>query len=159
MNKTIQVPLSEEDINTLLSLESDELFFDLFEVMSSKESIASPYHLLDISIIRNTSSYFARRMLISVATNKDNLNSKFHWFDMNYIASLDFDLLDSKSQELLQYFFLTSEGIKDKERFSELKRINPDFSLENIDYKEGKLAKNKVLNKIRKYFCDKSRKN
>ena len=49
MNKTIQVPLSEEDINTLLSLESDELFFDLFEVMSSKESIASPYHLLDIS--------------------------------------------------------------------------------------------------------------
>lgn len=149
----------EEDINTLLSLESDELFFDLFEVMSSKESIASPYHLLDISLIQNTSSYFVRRMLISVATNKDNLNSKFHWFDMNYIASLDFDLLDSKSQELFQYFFLTPEGIKDKERFSKLKRINPDFSLENIDYTEVKLAKNKVLNKIRKYFCDKSRKN
>ena len=142
----------ERDIQTLLSLNDDELFFDLFEVMSDKNSAASIYHLMDISLIQNTSSYFTRRMLISMATNQENLNSKNHWFDMNYVASLDFDLLDSKSQELLQYLFLTSEGIKDKERMSKLKQIQPEFSMEKIDKKGLKLPKGKVLMRIKRYF-------
>lgn len=142
----------KEDIQTLLSLNDDELFFDLFEVMSDKNSIASIYHLMDISLIKNTSSYFARRMLISIATNKDNLNGKNHWFDMNYVASLDFDLLDSKMQGLLQYLFLTPEGIKDKERMSKLKQIQPEFSMEKIDKKGLKLPKGKVLMRIKRYF-------
>lgn len=141
----------KEDIQTLLSLNDDELFFDLFEVMSNKNNIASIYHLMDISLIKNTSSYFARRMLIAIATNKDNLNSKNHWFDMNYVASLDFDLLDSKAQDLLQYLFLTPEGIKDKERMSKLKQIQPEFSMKKNS--DGlKISKKKVLMRIKKYF-------
>lgn len=142
----------EKDIQTLLSLNNDELFFDLFEVMSNKNSIASIYHLMDISLIQNTSSYFTRRMLISMATNQENLNSKNHWFDMNYVASLDFDLLDSKMKDLLQYLFLTSEGIKDKKRMFKLKQIQPEFSMEKIDKKGLKLPKGKVLMRIKRYF-------
>ena len=120
--------------------------------MSNKNSIASIYHLMDISLIQNTSSYFTRRMLISMATNQENLNSKNHWFDMNYVASLDFDLLDSKTKDLLQYLFLTSEGIKDKKRMSKLKQIQPEFSMEKIDKKGLKLPKGKVLMRIKRYF-------
>lgn len=142
----------DEDIQTLLSLNDDELFFDLFEVMSNQNSISNSYHLMDISLIKDNSSMLARRMMISMATNQENLNSKNHWFDMNYVASLDFDLLDSKSQELLQYLFLTSEGIKDKERMSKLKQIQPEFSMEKIDKKGLKLPKGKVLMRIKRYF-------
>lgn len=140
------------DIEILKNIKNMDIFLDLFKVMNSLVSLESPHHKNDVIRISSTENKGNRMLLVKTATNKENVKSKNHLKDMEYIANLDFENLSEETIIEIKEYLLTKKGIKSLNRDKILQELaeNKNISAINFDNNSGKVLKRirKLLKKI-----------
>lgn len=136
-----------QDIEKILSIKEDDIFFDLYKIMSNMESVNSKYHLFDVNKVSQEKDNQKRKWLVLLATSKENIESPNHLKDMKFISSLDFSKIDKEKVEVMEYFFLNSTGINNPSRYTKLNELMPDEFLEENTLKEPAKKQRKLLKK------------
>lgn len=113
----------DQDIKLILKITNKSIFIDLFKLMQSENSLNSIYHIEDTLIISREENEIKRKLLLQAATNKDNLNSQNHRYDMYFITTLDLDRLSENNYKALMYYLFDKRGINDLEHISKLEKI------------------------------------
>lgn len=113
----------DKDIRKILKITNKNIFIDLFKLMQNENSLKSIHHLEDVTIISREENNFKRNLLLQVATNKDNLNSKNHRYDMYFITTLDLDKLNEQNIKVLNYYLFTQKGLNDPQHITKLENI------------------------------------
>ena len=113
----------DKDIKLILQITNKNIFIDLFKVMQNQNSLNSTSHIEDTIIISREDNDFKRNLLLQVATNKDNLNSQNHRYDMYFITSLKLEKLNDQNIKVLYYYLLNPKGINDPQHISKLENI------------------------------------
>ena len=112
------------DLNILSSVTDEDIFVDLYEFMTDKTGIKSPYHIKDALMIKNNPDEVLRNTLIRIATNIDSIKSNNHEYDMNYANMLEYDNMSYEQIMKTNYYLLEPEGINHNKVLSKNKRGN-----------------------------------
>ena len=163
----------EHDLKSILQINNEEIFFDVYRTILDENFINSQHHIIDLEIISNTKDKDARKWLTAKATHEYSINSPNHRYDMEYISKLDFKILSSEQRDLIHHYLFIRSGINHPCHVEILENIlkgEPikDYNivsnyleelqdqLSNTDTEVNLISdnesKNKVLSKIRKIF-------
>ena len=96
---------------------------DLYRLIISENSLGSIHHKKDAVLISQISIDNLRKLLLELATNKYNLNSDNHDYDMQYITKLDLDSIDKKIYDKIYYYLFRQKGINDPQRKEKLEKL------------------------------------
>ena len=113
----------DKDIKLILKITNKSIFIDLFKLMQNQNSLNSIYHLEDTQIISREENDFKKNLLLQVATNKANLNSTNHRYDMYFITTLDLSKLNEQNIKVLNRYLFNSKGINDPHHIEKLENI------------------------------------
>lgn len=138
-----------KDIETILTIKDDDIFFDLYEVMCSSTSTSSKYHLFDVDRIAQEKDDQKRKWLFLLATNEENLQGKTHLDDIILTSLIDFSILDGKKKEMMEYLFFQPKGITDPSHFSKLENLIEDQSFQIASVDTLEIKKGNLLKKIK----------
>ena len=114
------------------------LFMNLYmRLLTNEVFLQSPYHSDDFDrIIRKSVSCYegfhnySVRWLVKAATNKDNVLSGNHSYDMEYITKLDFSKLTLEIMKQMEYYLFDKDGIGAINHIEALEKL---FSGELVD--------------------------
>lgn len=116
-------PYLDKDIRIIIKITNKNIFVDLFKLMQNQTSLNGIHHLEDVNIISKEENNFKRNLLLQVATNKDNINSNNHRYDMLFITTLKLEKLNQENIKVLNYYLLTPKGINDPLHIQKLENI------------------------------------
>ena len=116
-------PYKEYDLKLLLSIKNEDIFIDLCKVMANVVSLGGGYHIKDIERISKTEDSEIRKLLIQKATDMESQYSKYHEFDMEYIANLKIDQYSRDDEDKIWYYLFDENGIKHPEHIERLEKL------------------------------------
>lgn len=160
-------PYQEHDLKLLHSVIGKEMFLDLYRLMINESSLLGPHHIKDVNLIAKTFNEKTRKLLLSKAIDENSIKSNNHEYDMQYIAKLDLDNIDTECYKKMSYYLFNESGINSIEHVSALEKLNngenieiDDPILEHLNSLEQNSNINgdnsdsnvKILSKIKKMF-------
>lgn len=137
-------PYKYKDLETLCLIKDEDMICDLYELMTTKESIESKYHLEDIKLIKEVKEKNKRKQLIELAQDEDNLKSHNHLFDMEYLKNIDLKSLSPSDYKNIRYYLFSYSGINCEKHIEKLEQIRKGEYKEDI-YSEYQTIIEKVL--------------
>ena len=136
----------DKDIRLILQITNKSIFIDLFKLMQNQNSLNGNHHIEDTQILSKEENNFKRNLLLQEATNKDNLNSINHRYDMYFITTLDLSKLNEQNLNVLYYYLLNPKGINDRDHISKLEDIYEQIlNEEEIEHPKKQIQFNKIL--------------
>ena len=130
---SIAIGEQELDIQTILSTTDEEIFIDLYKVMTNKNSLESKNHRRDVLLIANEKEKEKRKMLLSKAIDEKSLLLRTHEFDMEYISKLELHNYDKKTINKMYYYLFNNTGLNHPRHKEILEKLYNNESLEEID--------------------------
>ena len=133
----------DHDIDLLLSIEDENLFTDIYRVMSNETSLTGSHHISDLDIISKTKTNEKRKWLISKAIDDASINSDYHDYDMEYIKRLDLNSIDKETLKEIHYYLFIGKGINHPNHVEILEKLSKgetiqseELVLKYLDYLE-----------------------
>ena len=120
------------DIQTILSITDEEIFMDLYKVMTNKNSLESINHRHDVTLIAKEQVKEKRKMLVAKATDKKSLELRTHEFDMEFISLLDMSKYDKKTIDKMYYYLFNNTGLNHPRHKEILERLAAGEPIEDI---------------------------
>ena len=127
----INSPYKKFDLELLQSISNKDIFMDLYRLISDEESLNSIHHKKDAVIISQTTAENRRKLLLKLATNKYNLNSDNHDYDMEYITKLDLGSFSKKIYNEIRYYLFIKKGIDSPKHKENLEKLSQGILVDN----------------------------
>lgn len=121
------------DIQTILSVTDEDIFMDLYKVMTNKNSLESINHRHDVILIAKEQIKEKRKMLVAKATDKKSLELRTHEFDMEFISALDMSKYDKKTIDKMYYYLFNNTGLNHPRHTEILERLAAGEPIEDIN--------------------------
>ena len=123
----------ELDIQTILSVTDEDIFMDLYKVMTNKNSLESINHRHDVILIAKEQIKEKRKMLVAKATDKKSLELRTHEFDMEFISALDMSKYDKKTIDKMYYYLFNNTGLNHPRHTEILERLASGEPIDDIN--------------------------
>jgi hypothetical protein len=111
----------------------EEIFMDLYKVMTNKNSLESINHRHDVNLIAQEKNKQKRKMLLSKATDAKSLVLRTHSFDMDYISELNLESYDKQTIDKMYYYLFNNTGLTHPRHKEILERLRDKQPIEEID--------------------------
>lgn len=123
----IKSPYKDFDLNFLQNITDEDIFSDVYTLMSSKASLNSTNHKKEVFLVSKTTDKRKRRWIVGRLGFDDFIgpydNDDIREYDMEYISKLDFDSIDFNTVSRISYYMANPVGIADPKHKEKLDSI------------------------------------
>lgn len=123
----IKSPYKDFDLNFLQNITDEDIFSDVYTLMSSKASLNSTNHKKEVFLVSKTTDKRKRRWIVGRLGFDDFIgpydNDDIREYDMEYISKLNFDSIDFNTVSRISYYMANPVGIADPKHKEKLDSI------------------------------------
>lgn len=123
----IKSPYKDFDLNFLQNITDEDIFSDVYALMSSKASLNSTNHKKEVFLVSKTTDKRKRRWIVGRLRFDDFIgpydNDDIREYDMEYISKLNFDSIDFNTVSRISYYMANPVGIADPKHKEKLDSI------------------------------------
>jgi len=123
----IKSPYKDFDLNFLQNITDEDIFSDVYALMSSKASLNSTNHKKEVFLVSKTTDKRKRRWIVGRLGFDDFIgpydNDDIREYDMEYISKLNFDSIDFNTVSRISYYMANPVGIADPKHKEKLDSI------------------------------------
>ena len=123
----IKSPYKDFDLNFLQNITDEDIFSDVYTLMSSKASLNSTNHKNEVFLVSKTTDKRKRRWIVGRLGFDDFIgpydNDDIREYDMEYISKLNFDSIDFNTVSRISYYMANPVGIADPKHKEKLDSI------------------------------------
>lgn len=123
----IKSPYKDFDLNFLQNIIDEDIFSDVYTLMSSKASLNSTNHKKEVFLVSKTTDKRKRRWIVGRLGFDDFIgpydNDDIREYDMEYISKLNFDSIDFNTVSRISYYMANPVGIADPKHKEKLDSI------------------------------------
>ena len=132
----IKSPYKDFDLNFLQNITDEDIFSDVYALMSSKASLNSTNHKKEVFLVSKTTDKRKRRWIVGRLGFDDFIgpydNDDIREYDMEYISKLNFDSIDFNTVSRISYYMANPVGIADPKHKEKLDSILRGEVVENL---------------------------
>ncbi len=121
----------KEDLELLLGITDDKIFFDAYRVASNVASLTGPTHYEDLFLVCKMEDEFKRKLLVRKAIDAKYLKHINHKYDMNLIYNIDMSKMTDSILKKIEHFLFTQDGQEAIKHQDILRRL---ASGEDVEY-------------------------
>ena len=123
----IKSPYKDFDLNFLQNITDEDIFSDVYALMSSKASLNSTNHKKEVFLVSKTTDKRKRRWIVGRLRFDDFIgpydNDDIREYDMEYISKLNFDSIDFNTVSKISYYMANPVGVADPKHKEKLDSI------------------------------------
>ena len=123
----IKSPYKDFDLNFLQNITDEDIFSDVYALMSSKASLNSTNHKKEVFLVSKTTDKRKRRWIVGRLGFDDFIgpydNDDIREYDMEYISKLNFDSIDFNTVSRISYYMANPVGLADPKHKEKLDSI------------------------------------
>ena len=144
------------DLDLLLKIDNEEIFMDLYEIMSNEQSLNSEHHIEDVKLISTEEDSKKRKAYLSKATDKISLQNQHHRYDMEFIKRIDYSEIDERTLNKMYFYLYNNQGMTNPRHIEMLEKIYNGCSIDEINEVECYLSK--IENNLEEYVQNQPKK-